>query len=53
MVQFLSIIFFSLISSVFVGFFKCFRFFVNAECDSVAFCRVCNTHRVTQKNENF
>ena len=25
----------------------------SAECDSVAFCRACNTHRVTQKNGNF
>ena len=23
------------------------------ECDSVAFCRTCNKHRVTQKNGNF
>ena len=23
------------------------------ECDSVAFCRACNTHRVTEKNGNF
>ena len=25
----------------------------SAECDGVAFCRACNTHRVTQKNGNF
>ena len=25
----------------------------SAECDSVAFCRACNKHRVTQKNGNF
>ena len=25
----------------------------SAECDRVAFCRICNTHRVTQKNGNF
>ena len=25
----------------------------NAQCDSVTFCRACNTHRVTQKNGNF
>jgi len=25
----------------------------SAECDRVAFCRACNTHRVTQQNGNF
>jgi hypothetical protein len=25
----------------------------SAECDSVAFCRACNTHKVTQKNGKF
>ena len=39
--------------------FKSSRSFVSscvccsAECDSVAFCRACNTHRVTQKNGKF
>ena len=52
MVQFLSINFFSWISSIFVGFFKSSRFFVSPCISGLLFVQMAATHLTYDPSEN-